>query len=60
MVKNLLSLVVAAVIITGGVLLYKNRHQLFRPDFDRSGGTLLVFEVAEHRPPAGWMTWWRP
>jgi hypothetical protein len=51
--KHVVALVVAAGIITGGLYLYKNRHRLFRPDFSRSGGTLLVFEVDGEPPDEG-------
>jgi hypothetical protein len=51
--QKLVSLVVAAGIITGSVFLYKNRQRLFQPDFDRTGGTLLVFEVDGDLPAGG-------
>jgi preprotein translocase subunit SecD len=53
MLRYFLAVVVAAGIITGAVFLYKHRRQLFRPDFDRTGGTLLVFEVAGDPPEEG-------
>jgi preprotein translocase subunit SecD len=43
--KKLLMLVVAIGIIGGGRFLYLNRYRLFRPNFDRTGGTLLVYQV---------------
>jgi hypothetical protein len=50
--KYLLAIVVAAGIIYGGRYFYLHRQELFRPDFDRTGGTLLVFEI-DGEPPAG-------
>jgi len=50
--KTLLALAVAAGIVAGGRFLYLHRHTLFRPDFDRAGGTLLVF-AAEGSPARG-------
>jgi len=50
--KKLLALAVSAGIIAGGASLYRNRHRLFRPDFQRTGGTLLVYEI-DGEPPAG-------
>jgi hypothetical protein len=47
-----LALVVSAGIIAGSMYLYQHRNQLFRPDFDRTGGTLVVFEIDDD-PPAG-------
>ncbi len=44
--KKVLLVVVALAVVAGGVLLYLNRHRLFRPDFDKVGGTEIVFEVA--------------
>src|SRR5262249_46403278 len=45
--KKLLVLLAAVLVAVGGVVLYKNRHHLFRPDIARTGGTYLTFEVAE-------------
>ncbi len=52
MLKNLFALVVSAIVITGAVYLYHHRNELFRPNFDRTGGTLVVFEI-DGDPPAG-------
>jgi preprotein translocase subunit SecD len=49
--KYLFALVATVVIIGGSVLLYPHRHTLFSPDFDRVGGTLLVYDV-EGEPSA--------
>lgn len=51
--KALLSLVAAAAIIAGGVFLYRHRHVLFRPDFARTGGTVLAFAVDGDPPVDG-------
>jgi preprotein translocase subunit SecD len=48
--KPFLALLVSAGIIGGGMYLYQHRHQLFRPNLARSGGTLLVFET-DGEPP---------
>jgi preprotein translocase subunit SecD len=48
--KYFLALLVTAGIITGAMYLYRHRHQLFRPDIAKAGGTLLVFEV-DGEPP---------
>ncbi len=50
--KPLVALVVAVGIIVGARFLYLHRHSLFRPDFDRAGGTVLAF-AAEGSPPRG-------
>jgi hypothetical protein len=50
--KYLLAIVVAAGIIFGSRYFYVHRQELFRPDFERTGGTLLVFEI-DGEPPAG-------
>ncbi len=50
--KYLVAILVSAAVIVGGRYFYRHRHDLFRPDFDRTGGTLLVFEI-EGEPPAG-------
>src|SRR5262249_32712709 len=47
--KTLLALAVAAGILVGARFLYLHRHTLFRPDFDRAGGTLL-FLAGEGQP----------
>lgn len=49
--KKYLPLVVAVLIIPSGMLLYRHRHRLFRPDFARTGGTQLVFALAEPASP---------
>jgi preprotein translocase subunit SecD len=41
----LIALVVGAAVIYGGVSLYKVRHELFRPDLKKAGGTEVVFDV---------------
>jgi hypothetical protein len=43
--KYLFAILVSIAVIVGGRYFYHHRHDLFRPDFDRSGGTLLVFET---------------
>jgi hypothetical protein len=50
--KYLVAIVVAAAVIAGGQYFYHHRHQLFRPDLDQTGGTVLVFEI-DGDPPAG-------
>jgi hypothetical protein len=50
--KYLVAILVSVGVIAGGHYFYRHRHQLFRPDFDRTGGTLLVFEI-DGEPPAG-------
>src|SRR5262249_49499115 len=46
MKKVLFCLVLMIFVLAGGVLLYQYRHRLFRPEFDKVGGTEIVFEVA--------------
>jgi preprotein translocase subunit SecD len=43
--KKLLALAVTAGIIAGAMFLYRHRHTLFRPEFARTGGTVLVYEA---------------
>lgn len=43
--KKLLPLLVSVVVIGGAVFLYRHRHLLFRPNFARSGGVVLVYQV---------------
>jgi preprotein translocase subunit SecD len=50
--KYLFAILVSAGVIAGGRYFYLHRHELFRPDFDATGGTLLVFET-DGEPPAG-------
>ena len=50
--KYLVAILVSVAVIFGGRYFYRHRHELFRPDFDRTGGTLLVFET-DSEPPAG-------
>jgi preprotein translocase subunit SecD len=45
--KKLLLAAGVLAVVAGGVLLFLYRHHLFRPDFDKVGGTEIVFEVAE-------------
>src|SRR5262245_36093947 len=49
--KKFLPLFIAAGTLAGGVSLYHFRHTLFRPSFDRAGGTLVAFAV-DGEPPA--------
>jgi hypothetical protein len=51
--KYLFAIVVTIGVIAGGHYMYQHRHQFFRPDFDRTGGTLLVFEIEDELPAGG-------
>jgi len=51
--QKILPFLVAIAIVIGGILLYRNRHQLFRPNVDKLGGTLLVLAVDGDPPHEG-------
>ncbi len=54
--KFLFALVVSAVVITTSVYLYRHRDELFRPDVQKVGGTLIAFAIEEGQPDETYFT----
>jgi preprotein translocase subunit SecD len=50
--KKVVFVFLVLVVAAGGVVLFRYRHGLFGPDFDRVGGTEIVFQVADDEKEA--------